>query len=241
MQHPPIQGVFSGNHFHDISRVAAQTGPRTKHINPPALGRWNKQSTTMKKLILKTTLLLATMLAVPMSAHAIAIVYSVNQTIGSGSVLGTITTNGTIGALVASDVTAFSLDISSPSVSGGVPQRLTQVSDSLFLVGPSLVASAGALTWNFAPEDGSTFKFTKNFSGLAWCGANSGEVYTYCEGRTVDVFTIQGDFDLFESAAQSGTVTIATAIAPIPEPETYALMLAGLAVVGAAARRRKAK
>ena len=29
--------------------------------------------------------------------------------------------------------------------------------------------------------------------------------------------------------------------APIPEPETYALMLAGLAVVGAAARRRKAK
>jgi hypothetical protein len=30
-------------------------------------------------------------------------------------------------------------------------------------------------------------------------------------------------------------------LAPIPEPETYALMLAGLALVGAAARRRKAK
>jgi hypothetical protein len=30
-------------------------------------------------------------------------------------------------------------------------------------------------------------------------------------------------------------------VAAIPEPETYALMLAGLAVLGAAAKRRKAK
>ena len=30
-------------------------------------------------------------------------------------------------------------------------------------------------------------------------------------------------------------------ISPIPEPETYALMLAGLAVVGAAAKRRRAQ
>jgi hypothetical protein len=34
---------------------------------------------------------------------------------------------------------------------------------------------------------------------------------------------------------------VGQSVSPIPEPETYALMLAGLAVVGAAARRRKAK
>jgi choice-of-anchor C domain-containing protein len=42
-------------------------------------------------------------------------------------------------------------------------------------------------------------------------------------------------------AAAIDSVSVAAAVAPIPEPETYALMLAGLAVVGAAARRRKAK
>jgi len=38
-----------------------------------------------------------------------------------------------------------------------------------------------------------------------------------------------------------GQVFVLTPIAPVPLPETYALMLAGLAVVGAAARRRKTK
>ncbi|MBK9347843.1 MAG: PEP-CTERM sorting domain-containing protein [Burkholderiales bacterium] len=30
-------------------------------------------------------------------------------------------------------------------------------------------------------------------------------------------------------------------LAPVPEPETYAMLLAGLGVMGAVARRRKAK
>lgn len=32
-----------------------------------------------------------------------------------------------------------------------------------------------------------------------------------------------------------------SAIAPVPEPETYAMMLAGLGLLGGAAKRRKAK
>jgi hypothetical protein len=39
-------------------------------------------------------------------------------------------------------------------------------------------------------------------------------------------------------AVRDGNVPVTS---PIPEPETYALMLAGLAVVGAAAKLRKAK
>ena len=39
----------------------------------------------------------------------------------------------------------------------------------------------------------------------------------------------------------SAVAVRASVTSPVPEPETYALMLAGLAVVGAAAKRRKAK
>jgi len=43
------------------------------------------------------------------------------------------------------------------------------------------------------------------------------------------------DYPEFGVAVRDGDVLVA----PVPEPETYALMLAGLAVVGAAARRRQ--
>ena len=45
----------------------------------------------------------------------------------------------------------------------------------------------------------------------------------------------------FGSGSYGGSVSFDTAVAAIPEPQTYALMLAGLAGLGFAARRRKGK
>jgi len=54
------------------------------------------------------------------------------------------------------------------------------------------------------------------------------------QGEDLKVVGLSGQFAM---AVRPGDVLVPA----VPEPETYALMLAGLAVVGAAARRRKAK
>ena len=42
-------------------------------------------------------------------------------------------------------------------------------------------------------------------------------------------------------AAEGGSMTFALVNSPVPEPETYAMLLAGLGLMGAVARRRKLK
>lgn len=47
------------------------------------------------------------------------------------------------------------------------------------------------------------------------------------------------DFYSSEYATLAGRPILSVEIAPVPEPETYALMLAGLGLIGFMARRRK--
>lgn len=75
---------------------------------------------------------------------------------------------------------------------------------------------------------------------------NSGSIFYYGFYDTTDTYSsIQfinptggGDFYAFDNMSIGSQQQVTAAI---PEPETYALMLAGLGLVGATARRRKAK
>jgi hypothetical protein len=88
--------------------------------------------------------------------------------------------------------------------------------------------SAGSLTANFAPA------FSTSFSAQTFYTQS----YQFIVNGSNTVLTI--------AAATAGTsygpiiddVKVSFVSAPVPEPETYALMLAGLGLVGFASRRR---
>lgn len=79
----------------------------------------------------------------------------------------------------------------------------------------------------------------KNVSFIDYLISESGDVSP--EG--LSAFEMDGFYHLAVANEVSGTTSVyrlAAVTAPVPEPEAYALMLAGLGVVAAAARRRRA-
>lgn len=108
-----------------------------------------------------------------------------------------------------------------------------------YAIGSSVSAATNANGYlNFAFE-GSNGNFANNYTGVfapytsvGLIGSNmnvGNNHYSFVLGYN-DSATVDTDFDDF---------VIGVNIAPIPEPETYAMLLAGLGLMGFVARRRK--
>ncbi|MBP6422552.1 MAG: PEP-CTERM sorting domain-containing protein [Propionivibrio sp.] len=105
------------------------------------------------------------------------------------------------------------------------------------------------------PEEGADYFTVQDSAGATLTSLGSVRVYDWdycpesdptapnCNTGSVDVIGHIGSLhlDRFENAAGGAFIdgSVAPGLAPIPEPETYAMMLAGLGLLGFVARRRK--
>ncbi len=170
----------------------------------------------MNKLF-RTTALAALLLAALPAAHAANQNYSFNGALDSGALIGQ-TFSG-----------SFSFDDAALSSSG--TEWLSVSSLSMNFAGSNFTqanAAAGSAV-EVAYLDGS-------FLGLSYSVDSSFPKFSVIPGYD----HVSQAFVAYDTAAVGGSGTGNINFAPVPEPESYAMLLAGLGLMGMVARRRKA-
>ena len=217
-----IGGRGSANNTQSSSVSISDTRLKTK--------KHKSQKTTNKLNMKLNQTLLAMAIAGGLASAGGAkadIVYNVNLKIGAGGDAGTITTDGKIGVIGATDIVSWNLT----GTGNGGASFTFNPQDSVVEVGnntdifnpdagtPDLTATANDIYFNFNGTDG-------GYLGFQTPPAYGGEVYMSfgANGNQEDTFTGEAFVPVYYSysstvtSAESGNQIIATAV---PEPATW--------------------
>ena len=165
------------------------------------------------------------------TASATPVTYNIDETMGAGSVIGTIETDGKTGVLSTSDILAFTLTLSVGA--GKTPLTIIDgVNSADDVVGNALTATSSALDFNFSGSGAAIFQ-------LPYVGA-AGMNYFCVEGVGVNCTGNGNGADSVNVAGvglhkiDSGVVQIGSAV-----PEPASLPLVGVALLGLSLARKK--
>lgn len=135
--------------------------------------------------------------------------YTVNQTVGIGSVNGTITTDGTIGTLKSSDILGWALTLNDGTNTLSISQAsASAITQAPFPPSTDLTATASDLLFDFSSMDGGFL-----ILGLTTVPGNGGEVTweSVGLGQNIHLFDLKGDNVFLTTPTLFGNQVIATA------------------------------
>jgi hypothetical protein len=103
------------------------------------------------------------------------------------------------------------------------------------------------ISWSFSPAPTGSGAYTKDGSTLEFYGVTIGSYDTFSQSISLNTgsnYQLDFDYDIYGytnglRVETNGSLTAPMVAAPVPEPETYAMMLAGLAGLGAMSRRKR--
>lgn len=159
------------------------------------------------------------------------IVYDVNDIVDGGSVVGTITTDGTLGPLSTVDIVNFDLMLSDQTATATLIDGVN--GGSVFIGSGGLVATPTELMFDFNNSGAFVNFFSSSGCEPVWTLRAGGG--TACNGISGTVNAIQASADSMPAIAPGvGNTTIGA----VPEPGSVGLVVAGLVSLLGLRKRR---